>query len=233
MNIYDYNLLMNETFDTSPSGENKAEEMEKTIEGLREENEKLAGENEQLRKENALLERSATKDPLTGVYNRRGFNEELIHVIRGSENEKERRNVETKQNAILILDIDDFKKINDSYGHEAGDEILRQAVTFLRKNTRKTDIICRWGGEEFVIVLQNINAKQVIQKFYNKEENQAQVGFSATVGGKEIPITFSGGATEIAHGETIEKTVANADEQLYRAKHDGKNRIYSPEENKP
>lgn len=137
---------------------------------------------------------------------------------------------------MLMLDIDNFKKINDTYGHDAGDEILRQAMEFLKENTRKTDIICRWGGEEFVVVLQNINAKKVIAKFYDKENNQAQIKFTAKFDGKEIPVTFSGGTTEITQEENAEKTIrdnaSRADEQLYRAKKEGKNRIYRSEEEK-
>jgi diguanylate cyclase (GGDEF)-like protein len=214
-----------ETANNELAAEN--ERLEKTNKELTEENGKLAAEN-------VHLEEIATKDPLTGAYNRRGFEEETNHITPEVRQDNRRNAPEHKVNAVLILDIDNFKKINDAYGHKAGDEILRQAVKFFKENTRKTDIICRWGGEEFVIVLQNINAKQVIQKFYNKEEEQAQIRFLATVDGKEIPITFSGGTAEIAQGETIdiEKIVASADEQLYRAKRDGKNRIYRPDEKK-
>lgn len=201
--------------------------------------EELEAANNELVAENAHLKKIATKDPLTEVYNRRGFMEEISHIMpeirQDTETRQDHREIIQKRRkvgSVLILDIDDFKKINDEYGHEAGDEILRQAAAFLEKKTRKTDIICRWGGEEFVILLQNIDAKQVIQKFYNQNEKQAQIGFTAAVNGKEISIMFSGGATEIAEGETIESTVAKADEQLYRAKNEGKNRVYRPEEKK-
>jgi diguanylate cyclase (GGDEF)-like protein len=221
-------------FDVPPPRENGVENFIERIEQLQaennrlsRENERLTGENAELKKTNEILEKNSTKDPLTEMYNRRGFSEELNHVlVQEPENGKEQRDIAPKENAVLILDIDNFKKINDTYGHDAGDEVLRQAAAFLKKSTRKTDIICRWGGEEFVIVLQNINAKQVIQKFYNKEEKQAQIGFTAAVSGKEIPITFSGGATEISADKKIEENIANADERLYRAKHEGKNRIY-------
>lgn len=200
--------------------------------------EALEAANKELAEKNELLEKIATKDPLTGAYNRRGFEEEISHIIPetlSDDNEREERRSKTNS-SMLMLDIDNFKKINDTYGHDAGDEILRQAAKFLKENTRKTDIICRWGGEEFIVVLQNVNTKKVIQKFYNKEENQAQIKFTAMVDGKEIPVTFSGGTTEIiqeknAH-ETMEENAKMADSQLYRAKKEGKNRIYRPEEKK-
>ena len=217
-------------FEDVPSNENEAETPIEKIARLEAENKRLSEENAELKEANKILEKSATKDPLTDVYNRRGLREELRHIIQSAENE--RRDIEPKDNAVLMLDIDNFKKINDTYGHDAGDEILRQAADFLKGHMRETDIICRWGGEEFVIVMQDMNAKAVIKKFYNEESKQAEMGFVAMADGKEIPVTFSGGVSELAPGESIVKTIARADKGLYQAKNQGKNMILEPGEEK-
>jgi len=232
------NNFENQTSDQDRQFEAESKEnLIRKIEELEAANEDLAEKNKELAAEKTRLEDLATKDPLTELYNRRGFAEAMAHIMPETRPDNEaRENPKHKAGSVLMIDIDDFKKINDVYGHNVGDEILRQAAKFLEENIRKTDIICRWGGEEFVIFLQNIDAKKVIQKFYNKEKGRAQIGFTATVNGKNIPITFSGGASEIAHGKDIKKiiddTVDKADEQLYSAKKDGKNKIYRPEENK-
>ena len=186
--------------------------------------EKLEKENAELVAKNIELKESSIRDQLTGTHNRRGL----------LETEKERRNSEIKQSAVLILDIDNFKSINDTYGHNIGDEVLRQVAVFLKEKIRETDALSRWGGEEFVIIMKNIDAKKVLQKFYNKENGQASISFNVTtsLNGNEtkIPITLSGGATDIIPEENIQDTIARADKELYRAKEDGKNRIYRPEE---
>ncbi len=216
---------------SDPQFENEIREgLIQRVERLEEKNAKLAEENEQLKRDNEVLRESAVKDPLTKLYNRHGFNEEINRIVKERNIESERRKSKIRQNTLLLLDIDNFKLINDTYGHDIGDEVLRQAAEFLRQSTRETDIICRWGGEEFVVVFRNVNEKQVLQKFYNKENKRAQIGFVAIINEKEIPITFSGGAAEIAQEEYIKEAIVNADKKLYQAKRDGRNMIYRQDE---
>ncbi len=202
---------------------------------LKTENNQLKTDKERLAEENKRLNKLATKDLLTGVDNRHGFLEKINGIIDKTwPPEPERRDPEQKHEpgAVLIIDIDDFKKINDTYGHAAGDEVLRQIAEELQKITRgNNDIVARWGGEEFVIFFQDTDAEKVIEKFYDEETGQAQKIFYAAVGEEKSPllITLSGGVTDIIEGKNIEEIIDMADKLLYRAKEEGKNRIYRTE----
>ena len=127
--------------------------------------------------------------------------------------------------ALLIVDIDHFKKINDDYGHATGDLALQEVARFLQDKIRGTDIISRYGGEEFVIVFRNADAQDVIDKFYQKTDGRAELSFEIELRGKKRIIMLSGGVTDLVTGETIEQTIARADEGLYQAKMGGRNRI--------
>lgn len=183
----------------------------------------------QLQEENERLQELATKDPLTALYNRRGFEEAIGYIVPSAKREDERRSAKRNGNpvAFLLLDIDNFKTINDTYGHDAGDEVLKQTADFLKSKgiSRKSDIVGRWGGEEFAVAFQDIDAKKVIEKFYKKDQKKAQINFQAVINGKEILVTLSGGVTELNPGENLEDTAKRADKGLYRAKRTGKNII--------
>lgn len=176
------------------------------------------------------LEEMATKDYLTKAYNRHGFMEEMSHLFIEARKENEHRSpeydLERNPRALLMLDIDGFKDINTTYGHPGGDAILRQVGDFLRDITRESDIICRWGGEEFIVIFQNTTSEEVFERFKNKTSGNAEIGFEATIGEIKVPITFSGGVIKITHREDIEKTIEKADKELYNAKLSGKNRIF-------
>jgi diguanylate cyclase (GGDEF)-like protein len=167
----------------------------------------------QLKINNKKLEKISREDVLTGVGNRLKLNEILANSYQYSKRYK-------NQYGIVLLDIDDFKKINDTYGHLFGDEVLKKFAYILVKNIRQTDKLGRWGGEEFMIVCPNINAenlKKIAEELRNNIENDLFL--------KEKGITASFGLSVFDGNKDIEHVVGEADKNLYKAKNSGKNRV--------
>jgi len=157
-------------------------------------------------------------DPLTGLFNRRAFLERL-------ENEAIRFKRNQKPFSILFGDIDLFKKINDTYGHSAGDAILVNISSILNTEKREIDQVARWGGEEFLILLPETNLKGAVQL-----GNKIRKSISAkpiTHEGQEINVTMSFGVSEYNSETHIEKTIDLADQRLYLAKNSGRNKVVS------
>ncbi len=230
-----------------PSSENRPHEQrnqpptpEEKMAFLEERNRELEQENVQLKERIERLEKLATHDELTELLNRRALPEEAAHLFAAEEDEvrEERRETEKRKHrcgAVLIIDIDNFKNVNDNFGHDAGDQVLKAVATFLQGSVRKKDIVGRWGGEEFVIVFDGATAQDIVNKFYQKTNGRAELTFTMKINEgtpkeQELTITFSGGVADIIPGETLESAVERADELLYDAKVDGKNRILKAEE---
>jgi len=158
----------------------------------------------------------ANRDFLTGLYNRRYFYETMREYL-------EELKESTEQFAVAMVDIDDFKKINDTYGHDIGDRVIILLSEVLRTSTNHKDIVSRFGGEEFCIVLKNINrysAPEILDNIREKVQNLVfEVDKKST-----ISFTISLGA-KIHDEENLEETMANADMLLYKAKNSGKNRL--------
>jgi len=164
-------------------------------------------------------ERSAVTDSLTGLYNRRFFRTALEREVRRC-----RRYGLTL--SLVMLDLDGFKDVNDEYGHLFGDLVLRRVSRFVRRAIRESDIACRFGGEEFTVVLpetDRLGAYAVAERIRRRVE----WAFAARpTSGREVPMTLSGGiASYPEDGRDLEGLVGRADESLYRAKTLGKNRI--------
>ena len=159
------------------------------------------------------LENKSTHDKLTGAFNREYFESHKNLII----------NEYTKENHLLIfsiLDIDFFKKVNDTYGHDIGDKVLKQFVQIIQNSSRNDDLVIRWGGEEFILLLKinSIdNAKKVLE---NIRKTIAQTSFE-----KVEHITCSIGATVYKENETIEDSFKRADKALYEAKNSGRNKV--------
>ena len=122
--------------------------------------------------------------------------------------------------SILLLDIDDFKKINDTYGHDVGDYVLKTVAKTLKENTRTTDVVGRWGGEEFIIVCENTNldGSKILAEHLRDivyKTNFEKVG----------NITISLGIAQFKENDTISSVFKRADNRLYIAKTTGKNRV--------
>lgn len=166
--------------------------------------------------EKSALQELAMRDPLTGLYNR-GFLDaalprELARALR-----------EHQQLAVVMLDLDHFKKVNDQHGHAAGDEVLKALAALLKKGARESDLICRYGGEEFVAILSNVSAEQALQRV---EAWRLRLADTVVVSGDvQISVTSSAGIAMFPdHGNSPEQLLGCADELLYQSKREGRNR---------
>ncbi|MBN2435722.1 MAG: GGDEF domain-containing protein [Spirochaetes bacterium] len=157
----------------------------------------------------------ATTDKLTDTYNRTAF-DLYIEIMR-------KESIRSKQPfALSILDLDFFKGINDTYGHTAGDQVLRKSTEIIKASIRESDILFRWGGEEFLILLRNCPLKEAVEILdkIRKTINKTIFYFNNT----PITITISAGVTVYQDTEDIDATINRADKLLYNAKHSGRNK---------
>lgn len=167
------------------------------------------------------LEKLASTDTLTKLYNRRFFYENAIKTIEYAKRQNHAL-------SLIMLDIDHFKNVNDTYGHGAGDEVLQELAQIMRNLQRKSDIIVRLGGEEFAILLPDTSKEQafeVAQKLRQTIE-KSQVFLSD---GNIIHFTVSLGVSSVQTGEEtdIEAALSRADKALYRVKESGRNNVQS------
>ncbi|WP_398473313.1 PleD family two-component system response regulator [Tardiphaga sp.] len=162
---------------------------------------------------------AAITDGLTGLHNRRYMESHLQTLA-------EQAAMRSKPLALMILDIDYFKSINDTYGHDCGDDVLREFAMRIRKSIRGIDLACRYGGEEFVIVMPETDMHVASMVAERLRRSIAGEPFSIDRGNKRIEVTISIGlATLEKKGEPIADVLKRADVALYRAKHDGRNRV--------
>jgi len=164
------------------------------------------------------LRTQSIKDPLTGLYNRRYLTEMLDREIR--------RAVRAEQSlGILMLDLDHFKKFNDTYGHDAGDTVLREMASFLCKSIRVEDVACRFGGEEFVVILPTADltaAHARAERIRSKLREMTVLHQGQSLG----MITVSVGVSALPeHGTSAHELIDAADAALYRAKREGRDRV--------
>jgi len=155
----------------------------------------------------------ATTDPLTGVYNRLKFDQAMA-------NEMLRAQRYHTPLSLVLYDVDHFKKVNDAHGHQVGDKVLIQLSRFVSGRIRATDLLARWGGEEFVILTPGCDGQMAYQAAEKLREAIGQV-----VTDKVGAVTSSFGVAQYADGDTAESFIARADEALYRAKIGGRNRV--------
>jgi diguanylate cyclase (GGDEF)-like protein len=188
-------------------------------EQLLETNRQLMQQSAELRHINEEFKKLSVTDSLTGLYNRRRF-EELMET----EMEMSLRHGDT--NSLVIIDIDHFKKINDNYGHPAGDKVLKQVAKTLQSRLRKTDILCRIGGEEFVALCKRAHkgaALEIGEKLRSTIANQP-----IQVGDEYINVTISLGLATLNDkniGHTADTLYRQADMAVYHSKQNGRNRI--------
>jgi diguanylate cyclase (GGDEF)-like protein/PAS domain S-box-containing protein len=168
-----------------------------------------------LQKVNELSAASET-DPLTGIGNRRSMAARLQGLI--TENSRLRRHA-----GVLFIDIDRFKDVNDVYGHQTGDLVLRMVAGTLEHNLRATDTLARWGGEEFVAFVSRVNRK-ALGATADKLRALVESSF-VTAGGQDVRVTISIGATLLRPDDTVETVIARADSLLYESKKAGRNRV--------
>lgn len=164
------------------------------------------------------LERMALLDRLTQIANRNHIETEL--QIRFEE--KKRYHVPF---GILFVDIDHFKQFNDTYGHDVGDEVLKYVAKTLVKNSRPFDLYGRWGGEEFIGIIRNID-RQNLEHLGNRLRSLVETSYISQ-GNKQLHVTISIGATLVDEGDTMDTLIKRADILLYESKMSGRNRLTS------
>lgn len=162
---------------------------------------------------------SALRDRLTGAYNRGAFDDRLSSEFQTS------RSRGTPL-ALLLFDIDHFKSLNDNYGHQAGDAVLRDVVQAVQRALRPEDVLARYGGEEFAVILKNVSSRSVhvMAERVRVAVEELQIDWQ----GQAVRATISVGGAYLARTAMIEEPaamVAAADEALYQAKHQGRNRV--------
>jgi diguanylate cyclase (GGDEF)-like protein len=169
-----------------------------------------------IRKYNKQLEDLVQKDSLTNIFNRRGFVGQLEILLKFSK----RKHIKV---CILFADIDDFKHINDTFGHKVGDKVLKRFAKILYKNTRESDLVARWGGEEFVIAFLGTNIDKIfaISEKICKDVEQYPVLIQLS----KNKITGSFGLSENTNDEELDTLITQADEAMYKAKQNGKNQV--------
>ena len=165
------------------------------------------------------LRHQSLHDPLTGLFNRRYAEEAIPREVS--------RAIRHRQPlGFVMIDIDHFKAINDHYGHAGGDAILTEVANVLRKGTRAEDIVCRYGGEEFLIVLSNASVEGARERAETLRKSVQALTVTVNNGVHVRDTTISLGiAVYTAHGGNWEEVIGRADGALYRAKAEGRNRI--------
>jgi diguanylate cyclase len=166
------------------------------------------------------VEEEAALDPLTRVANRRGFQRALARMLSQAQSQK-------LPLSLAMLDVDNFKVINDTHGHPIGDRVLLCTAQWLTKGLRQTDFVARYGGEEFAVLLGAATATQVEDRMRDVVAGIASSSYEyELLGEKErVRFTVSCGLTDLQDGDTEETLLHRADEALYEAKRKGKNRV--------
>lgn len=170
-----------------------------------------------LRESETRLQQQAIRDGLTGLFNRRYLDETLELEIAQARRQG-------NPLSVVMLDLDHFKKVNDTYGHQAGDEVLKALGSMLREDSREGDILCRYGGEEFCLVFPNMPLTAAVARveFWRQKFAALPIAF----GDFSMQVSFSAGvACYPDHGEHRDGLIERADAALYQAKHQGRNQV--------
>lgn len=160
------------------------------------------------------LERMARIDKLTNLINRQSFDLLLGQAVKHARRERQSL-------SLMMFDIDHFKRINDRYGHLAGDKVIRAVADATVASVRRSDVVCRWGGEEFLVMLSNCDRDAAVTL---AEKVRTQVEAATAGGGEAIGATVSLGVTELRDTDTDDMLLQRVDEALYEAKRQGRNR---------
>ncbi len=178
-------------------------------------NKQIAETNIKLEEKTEELKRISITDSLTGLYNRRYGNAKLSEELNRLSRYKH-------ELSIILIDLDNFKDINDRWGHLAGDGVLQTFANILENNTRESDIVSRWGGEEFLIICPETNLEGAVTQAEHLRQIFASTEFR-DIGSR----TASFGVASYQAGETKDNLVKRADNNLYQAKHNGRNQVKS------
>ena len=192
---------------------------------LRESQRSLSARLEEIERLQAELREQALRDPLTGLYNRRHLDAQLPELLAQAARQAEPLSV-------LILDLDHFKQVNDLHGHQAGDEVLRHAARQITRHTRASDLVCRYGGEEFVVVLPGVAPAQAAEQA--EALRAALEVVPARFGALALPLTASFGVAGLSkEADNSDRLIGAADRALYEAKAQGRNRVVMARQGEP
>lgn len=174
----------------------------------------LIRQNQTLQRSNQLILDTSRTDPLTGIANRRRFDERLLEEL-------DRCHRTGGGLSLALADVDHFKQVNDDFGHLAGDAVLKALALAMRAGTRPYDLVARWGGEEFIILLPDTEPERAVEV-----ADRIRLAFSGgTVPEVNRSVTVSFGIAAARPRDSAETLLARADAALYRAKEDGRNRV--------
>lgn len=164
----------------------------------------------------------STSDPLTGIFNRRFFDDHLANEIQRAERYQ-------RGFSVAMVDVDHFKRFNDTYGHAAGDRVLRTVARSLQRSIRRSDIVARYGGEEFVLIIRESESRQGVERVEQIRQSIEAGSFPISRQTMPARLTVSAGvATWPEDGRDADALMAKADERLFAAKNAGRNRVVGP-----
>jgi diguanylate cyclase len=189
---------------------------------------KLDSLSKQVNTLNMQLEKvraESVTDGLTGIYNRKAFDDQIGELV-------EKNTISRSPFALLMLDIDDFKKINDNYGHQTGDRVILAVINKCRQSIRGEDFLARYGGEEFAIILPGASLKNAVKKAHHICKSIAATRYclDEVPGSPTLSVTISIGVSSLQRADTVAAVTQRADKALYAAKYAGKNCVFSEKE---
>lgn len=208
-----YHALQQETIHQVSPHKLQAMEMQLEVEKARMENAQLRRKHANEKQERRRVERMASEDTLTGLLNRRGLEQSADSLLIP----------DSDPVSALMIDVDHFKAINDTWGHEAGDKVLRQIAALLKSGCRQGDLVSRWGGEEFAVLLQNRDGPQGAEVAERLRRLVQEWTWMRIAPGLEVTISI--GVTRYLPDDDLSSLVQRADEKLYEAKHGGRNQV--------
>lgn len=174
----------------------------------------------QLEMENRMLGEVANYDPLTRLLNRRCMNERLKEVLEEAEEQEQ-------QFCIMLVDIDDFKKVNDTYGHDCGDEVLISIANAIATDVREEDSVCRWGGEEILVLIKSeLDVARKVAERIRKDVMTTVVNYKDA----KVKVTLTIGVANYKKKQTIRAMIEEADRNMYYGKSNGKNQVVTSHE---
>jgi diguanylate cyclase (GGDEF)-like protein len=171
----------------------------------------------------ARIQRLATRDELTGLTNRRAASERMREELALQARRRDQPHAQSAAFALVLIDIDHFKRVNDTLGHAAGDEVLRRFAAAAEGVLREGELLARWGGEEFMLLLPGTDAAGAELAAERLRERLARESFADLA--HDLIVTFSAGVATCGDGDSLDETVARADRALYAAKHSGRDRV--------
>ena len=214
--VRELSILQSQLIETAYTIENSLEEYKVEISKGKNDLSKLEETVLKLQKELHNVKQENSVDFLTNVLNRRAFDKEIVKI-------EKKYSLFNTNYAIVFYDIDYFKKINDNYGHDCGDAVLRTFAGVLKRLTRKEDVICRWGGEEFVVILNYDKEKEIIKYIKRVKELVRNSDFNYKA--NTIKVQFSAGVAYRDRHQNYQDVLNQADKYLYDAKNSGRDKV--------